>query len=152
MFESWERAFTLYEFCYKTMGDEGEVSDEQLAGYFGEPRPLYLPLPVGPPTPPKSLAAVPTQGFVEMVYSVTERGQIQQLTTVASEPPGLMDYKVHRAMRNARFRPRIEEGVTVETPNLVYRHRFEYYPLPKPVESSHEESAQEQGITAPEAG
>jgi tetratricopeptide (TPR) repeat protein len=152
MFESWERAFTLYEFCYKTMGEEGEVSDEQLAAYFGEPRPLYLPLPAGPPTPPESLAAVPTQGFVEMVYSVTERGKIQQLTTVASEPPGLMDFKVHRAMRNARFRPRIEEGVTVKTPNLVYRHRFEYYPLPEPADSSDEESAQEGGITAPEAG
>ena len=84
--------------------------------------------------------------------SVTARGKIQQLNPVASEPPGLMDYKVHRAMRNARFRPRIEEGVTVKTPNLVYRHRFEYYPLPKPADSSDEESAQEGGITAPEAG
>ena len=152
MFDSWERAFTLYEFCYKTMGEEGQVPEEQLTAFFGEPRPLYLPLPAGPPAPPESLAAVPTEGFVELVYSVTERGRIRKLTTVASEPPGLMDFKVHRAMRKARFRPRIEAGVAVKTPNLIYRHRFEYYPLPEASKSSEGESAQEPGNTAPEAG
>jgi tetratricopeptide (TPR) repeat protein len=152
MFESWERAFTLYEFCYKVLGEEGEATDEQLTTYFGEPRPLYLPLPDGPSTPPADLSAVPTQGFVEMVYSVTEKGRIRKLTTVASEPPGLMDFKVHRAMRTARFRPRIEAGVAVTTPNLIYRHRFEYYPLPEEVDKSAKESAQGSDNAAPEAG
>jgi outer membrane biosynthesis protein TonB len=71
-----------------------------------------------------------------MAYTVTERGQVQKLKTVASEPPDLMDFKVRKAMRHARFRPRIEAGVAVSTPNLIYRHRFQYFPLTKAADAS----------------
>lgn len=151
MFERWSRAFTLYEFSYKIMAEEGQATQEQLASYFGEPRPLYLPLPGGPTASPASILAVPTQGFVEMAYTVTERGQIRKLTTVASEPPDLMDFKVRKAMRTARFRPRIEAGVAVSTANLIYRHRFEYFSLPETVDSSAKQSAQGEENAAPEA-
>lgn len=50
------------------------------------------------------------------------------------------------------FRPRIEAGVAVTTPNLIYRHRFEYYPLPEEVDKSAKESAQGSDNAAPEAG
>jgi tetratricopeptide (TPR) repeat protein len=151
LFERWTRAFTLYEYGYKIMAEQGQATEEQLASYFGEPRPLYLPLPGGPTAPPTGFLAVPTQGFVEMAYTVTERGQIRKLKTVTSEPPELMDFKVRKAMRHARFRPRIEAGITVSTPNLMYRHRFQYFPLPEAADPSAERSARSGENAAPDA-
>ena len=152
LFERWTRAFTLYEFSYKMVAEQGQATEEQLASYFGEPRPLYLPLPGGPTAPPTGFLAVPTQGFVEMAYTVTERGQVQKLKTVASEPPELMDFKVRKAMRHARFRPRIEAGIAVSTANLIFRHRFQYFPLPEVADPSAKRSTRSGENLAPEAG
>ncbi len=59
---------------------------------------------------------------------MTPLGEVTDLKTVASEPEGMMDFKVRRGMRVARFRPRLDGDAPVASPNQIYRHTFTYYP------------------------
>jgi hypothetical protein len=48
----------------------------------------------------------------------------------------MMDFKVRRGMRVARFRPRLDGDTPVASPNQVYRHTFTYYPSYPSAESA----------------
>ena len=69
-----------------------------------------------------------TEGYVEVGYTVDDRGLVGDLTTLGSQPEGLLDFKVRKALRMARFRPRFDGDVPVTTTNLKYRHTFSYFP------------------------
>src|SRR5262249_35648636 len=106
--------------------------DAEIARYFGVPDAstcigcvLWLPLPAPPTTPPKLKQSVAT-GHVELSYTVTDRGDVDDLTTVSSEPEGKMDTKVRRAFRAARFRPRYDGDVAVTTKDVKYVYQFPY--------------------------
>ena len=43
----------------------------------------------------------------------------------------MMDIKVRRGLRVARFRPRFEGDNPVAAPDQIYRHTFTYYPHPE---------------------
>lgn len=128
LFEKYSRAFPLYQYAHKLLSESTTATGTEVQEYLGTPAPLYLPMPPGPKTPPLEMAATPAEGYVELSYSVTERGTVADLKTLGSEPEGLMDIKVRRGMRAARFRPRFEADAPVETTGLTYRYTFHYYP------------------------
>jgi len=128
LFEKWERASALYQHVRERMREEVGLSEADIASYFGQPMPLYLPLPDNPSPPPADMRRNPVEGYVEVGYTVTNRGNVTALNTLASEPEGMMDIRVRRAFRAARFRPRYEADEPVATENLKYRHRFLYFP------------------------
>ncbi len=141
LFEKYSRAFELYGRVQALMVEDAGLTTEDIERYFGQPMPLYLPMPPNPDPPDPTLTVRATEGYVELGYTISDRGEVRDLETLASEPPGMMDIKVRRAMRVARFRPRFENGEPVATPLLKYRHRFVYYPAPEPPVHEPEASA-----------
>jgi TonB family protein len=127
MFDKPSRATPVYVHARQLMRDKAALTDAQIEAYF-QPTVLYRPIPDNPPAPPPALRANPTEGHVEVNFTVSEVGEVGEMKTVSSEPEGLMDIKVRRGMRAARFRPRFEGDTPVTAPNQVYRHTFVYYP------------------------
>ena len=117
-------ANTLYAHLYEEMAKNG---DDPVA-FFGQPELLYLPLPQNPKPPPVSKRQQVTTGSVQLGFQVSSSGRIRQLETLASEPEGLMDFRVRRSMRLAVYRPMLLEGVAVAAEDQFYTHEFSYYP------------------------
>ncbi len=143
LFEKYDRAFELYGRVQSLLVTDAGLAPEELDRYFGQPMPLYLPMPDNPAAPPAALRNRRTEGYVDLGYTVTERGNVTRLETLGAEPPGLMDVKVRRAMRIARFRPRFVDGEPVATDRLKYRHRFLYYPKPAEPEPETEDAPED---------
>jgi len=131
MFDKPARATPVYVHARQQMREKAAMTDEQIATYF-QPTVLYRPIPDNPSAPPAALRTNPTEGHVEIGFTVTENGEVGDMKTLSSDPEGLMDIKVRRGMRAARFRPRFEGDTPVATTNQVYRHTFVYYPRPEP--------------------
>jgi tetratricopeptide (TPR) repeat protein len=128
LFDKWSRAAPLYAHVQELLRDKAGYTPERLAPLFGQPNPLYLALPDGPIPPPPNLRGPRTEGYVEVGYTVDDRGLVGDLKTIGSQPEGLLDFKVRKALRGARFRPRFEGENPVITKNLTYRHTFSYFP------------------------
>jgi len=127
LFDHDEYAFKLYVHARQLMRTKAGLNDEEIAAYFKPPQAIYLPIaePLAP-----TVRSNPTEGFVEVSYTLTERGECVDLKTVDSKPAGMMDTKVRRGLLVARFRPQFDGDVPVAVPNMIFRHTFTYYPHP----------------------
>ena len=123
MFEKYRRATSLYHRVWELMADDPQLRDRT----FATPTPLYLPLP-RPPGKPDGSAAAPREGVVELAIDVDERGFASGLTTVRSEPEDLMDFRVRRAVRRARYRPAFDGEASRPSTDVRVTHTFVYYP------------------------
>ena len=133
LFDKPARAVPVYVHARQLMRERAGMSEEEIAAYFGQPTPLYLPVPGNPPAPPLASRGDATSGFVDVGYSVDKEGVVGDLKTIASMPEGLMDMKVRHGVHVARFRPRFDGDTPVVTPNQTYRHTFVYYPRIDPL-------------------
>ena len=124
LFEKYNRAFPLYTRIWELL----ESDPDGLEAVFKDPTPLYLPLPP-PPTP--VLASVTEDGIVELALTVTDRGLVSDLSTLRSEPDGMMEFKVRKATRRARYRPAFVEALPVLTEDVRVEYHFPYKPDPK---------------------
>jgi TonB family protein len=140
LFEKWERAAALYAHVDSLLRTAAKLPESEITQYLGQPTPLYLPLPADPSPPPPDLRAAPKEGYVELTYSLSERGEVEELRTVGSDPEGLMDIGVRKAFRSARFRPALDHGVPIAVPSQTYRHSFSYYPRRAEVRESEVEA------------
>jgi TonB family protein len=129
LFDQDARATTLYVHARQIMRTQAGLTENQIAAYFVPPQAIWLPIaePLAP-----SVRANPTEGFVEVSYTLTEHGECIDLKTIDSSPAGLMDTKVRRGLRVARFRPQFNGDTPVAAPNMIYRHTFTYYPSTPP--------------------
>ena len=68
------------------------------------------------------------QGNITITYEVSTRGRAADMKLVEAQPPEFerMKNTVQREIRRRIFRPRLEEGQVVATPNQVLVHRFFY--------------------------
>ena len=68
------------------------------------------------------------QGTVSLSYEVSSRGRAENLELVEAQPPEFerMANTVQREVRRRIFRPRLEDGEVVSTPDLVFVHKFFY--------------------------
>ena len=126
LFEKYNRAFPLYTRIWELL----ESDPEGLDAVFKAPTPLYLPLPT-PPTP--ATGSTTEDGIVELALTVTDRGQVSDLSTLRSEPDGMMEFKVRKATRRARYRPAFVEALPVLTEDVRIEYRFPYKPDGKTV-------------------
>jgi tetratricopeptide (TPR) repeat protein len=120
LFEKTRRSDPLYQHAYELLA---MVPEFDAVGYFAEPKLLHFPLP----SDPAYDSGTETLGFVEVAYDITDTGHIRSLKTVASEPDGLMEFRVRKSMRAARYRPVLIDGVRINSPNRSFRHEFTYY-------------------------
>lgn len=124
LFDKTQRAGPLYGHAWELLAG---IATFDVVSYFAEPRLLYYPAPAAPTPPPPEQRGEPITGFVEVAFDVTTDGQVRSLTTVASEPDGLMDFRVRKSLRVARYRPMLVDGVPVGKSGHTYRHEFPYY-------------------------
>jgi hypothetical protein len=125
IFERWRDAQTLYRYArqlWLERGGDAEVVD----AHFEQPVPIYLPLPAATRQSRSAPDQIVRTGFVELQFSVNERGRTYDVRAVESEPADMLDVRSVRAMRSGIFRPRITAEGTVDTRGLVHRHSFSY--------------------------
>jgi len=74
-------------------------------------------------------------GKIVAAYSVSSRGDTVNIRLTEVEPAGLeeMEYAVTREMRRLIHRPRMANGVAVDTHDKTYTHEFFYRPSDVPV-------------------
>ena len=124
MFEKHARATSLYRRVWELLQDNAPL----LAQTFDSPTPLYLPLPQNPKKPERAGDDDAKQGVIELSIDVDERGFVSRIDTLRSEPEQLMDFKVRRAVRRARYRPAFDGQTPQATSDLRVTHAFVYYP------------------------
>ncbi len=122
IFGKHDRATTLYRHVWELL----QAKPDQLAGIFDVPTPLYLPLP-GDPDNDDVATGRPRSGVVELSFRVDESGGVSGIATLRSEPRDLMDVKVRRAVRRARYRPVFDGQNTLATEDVRVSHEFMYY-------------------------
>lgn len=148
MFDKQVRALSLYRRVWELL----EQRPSLLAQTFAAPSELYLPLPK-PPTGQRSTPSAEEpahNGVVELSVDINERGVVSRIDTVRSEPPDLMDFKVRRSVKQARYRP-VFDGETLQGANDVrVTHTFVYYPSESAERSSNREAAR-RPVEAPPA-
>jgi periplasmic protein TonB len=98
------------------------------------PVPAPAPEPVGetrdalvvtPPRPSYPPAAVRNRqnGWVEVEFTVTEAGSVQNVRVINSEPPRVFDREAIRAVQQAKFEAKLERGQPVSS---TLRRRIEF--------------------------
>lgn len=138
LFERTREAYPLYQIAFEMLQT---VADFPTEAYFGEPRLIHFPAPSDPPPP--DVPERTEEGLVTVRFDVTDRGSPRRLETTASEPEGMMDFRVRKSIRAARFRPAIVNGVPVDTEGYTFTHHFTYYPQATLVETTEVEPAED---------
>lgn len=85
-------------------------------------------------------------GTVSYGYTVNASGRAANITHIETLPPEFTDMRdrVKRNLRHIVYRPRVEEGKMVATPDIVFIHEFYYRPedIPgKPTTTENEKQA-----------
>jgi len=125
MFDKQSRAVPLYGHVWERLA---AIEGYDVASRFAEPELLYFPRPSDPRPPPLEERGEEASGYVDLRYEITDSGYVRRLDTLASEPEGLMDFRVRKSMRLARYRPMLVDGVPVSRDAVEYRYEFSYYP------------------------
>lgn len=76
-----------------------------------------VPLSMLPPQYPASARARDIEGWVDVLFAVSERGQVSEAQVIESIPPEVFDQAALDAVMRWRFRPVMEDG----EPVTVYR-------------------------------
>jgi hypothetical protein len=115
---------------YKDVWEQLSTDDERLAlrdELFRDPVPVWTePLPEFAGDSSKSRSDIRT-GRVVVDFSVSEGGRVRELRSEAF-PPEFTDMlrTVHRQIRQRVYRPRVVDGVPVESADLKFEHPFSY--------------------------
>ena len=56
------------------------------------------------------------------------RGKITNIETLRTEPRGMMETKIKREIKRARYRPAFEKGKARSLNDVRLEHRFTYFP------------------------
>ena len=132
LWEKYSRANPLYAHAY---GMVDEIEGVDPAEVFASPKLLHFPAPQPPKMPPPHLRGPQQKGVVEVTFAVSKNGYVRGLNTVVSEPEGMMDFRVRKSLRQARYRPTLLEGVPTANPQHSYQYNFAYFPKNAPEES-----------------
>ena len=124
LFDKTQRSVPLYAHAWELLE---EIEGFDVVSYFAQPQLLYFPEPGTPRSVAASQRGEQTTGYVEIAFDVTDTGYVKNLKTVASEPDGLMDFRVRKSLRVARYRPMLVDGVPLAKETHTYRHEFPYY-------------------------
>lgn len=115
-------------------GEEPRLSAQREA-YFARPARITGPrLPEAVDATGKDQAAVPRaaagyeNGLVVARFTVDTDGLAREATIIESNPPGLLDSRVLKALAGGSFRPSISDGKVVRSEDVLFRHEFRYLP------------------------
>lgn len=82
-------------------------------------------------------------GTVSYGFIVDAAGRPSNIEHIETRPPEFEDMRerVRRNLRYLVYRPRLDEGEAVSTPDIVFTHEFYYRPEDIPVQSSETDSS-----------
>jgi len=127
--DSQNRARKLYKQVWDLLSANEEFIAQRTA-WFQNPvaiRAEILPLFAGNAAPGNPARNDILSGKIVVDYTVSARGRIRDLRTEAF-PPEFTDMQrvVHRAIRSRTHRPRVVDGVPVQSDDLHFEHDFDY--------------------------
>ena len=123
MFEKHTRATSLYRRVWELLQSKPDLRDRT----FAHPTPLYLALPSDPSKPDSADEDDAQEGVIELSVDIDPRGFVSHIDTLRSEPKDLMDFKVRRALKRARYRPAFDGLNPLATEDVRIKHSFVYY-------------------------
>ena len=123
MFEKHSRATSLYRRVWELLQSKPDLRNST----FAEPTPLYLALPSDPTKPDRADEDEAQEGVIELSVDIDPRGFVSHIDTLRSEPKDLMDFKVRRALKRARYRPAFDGLKPLATADVRIKHSFVYY-------------------------
>jgi tetratricopeptide (TPR) repeat protein len=85
-------------------------------------------------------------GTVSYGFTVNAAGKAIDVVHIETQPPEFEDMsaRVRRNLRQLVYRPRLEDGTMVPTPELTFTHEFYYRPEDVPTKSSEESEESEE--------
>lgn len=98
---------------------------ERQTRLFGAPTPLFLPLPSDPGFRLRRVG-MHRDGIVHLALTVTHRGHVVRSKSLEVAPRNIMEYKVRKAAKRARFRPAFREGQPVKVRGHPLRYTYSY--------------------------
>ena len=104
-----------------------EANPAHQAEVFEKPNALYLRLPPDPAQVSEPLGA-PRDGVVRLALTVSHRGDVLGRKTLRSEPHNIMEFRLRKAAKEARYRPAFEAGDPVPRRDLKLEFKYQYYP------------------------
>lgn len=108
-----------------------EGHPEQRRRTFEEPTPLYLRLPMDPVRRAdggrESRGGGAMDGVVQLALTITHRGDVVGRRTLRAEPRNLMEFRVRRAAKLARYRPAFRDGDPVPRRGFKLEFNYKYY-------------------------
>ncbi len=78
---------------------------------------------VATPTYPQQAARNRAEGWVEVEFTVTAEGSVENVRVVRADPPRIFDREAVRSIERSTFKPRVENGVPVSSSG---RRRIEF--------------------------
>ncbi len=83
-----------------------------------------IPLVRVPPQYPVRAAERGIEGYVVMRFTISAAGTVKDPVVVDSEPARIFDRAAIRAIKKWKYKPKIEDGVAVERPNIEVKLAF----------------------------
>lgn len=83
-----------------------------------------LPMVKVSPEYPSQAAIKGTEGFVDVVFDVTETGATENIQIVHAEPEKIFNSAVLKSVARWKYKPKMEEGVAMKMYGLRERIRF----------------------------
>ena len=92
---------------------------------FEKPTPLFLPLPSDPGYRLRRLGTH-RDGIVHLALTVTHRGDVVGSRSLEVAPRNLMEFRVRKAAKRARFRPAFRDGQPVKVRGHPLKYVYSY--------------------------
>ena len=65
-------------------------------------------------------------GYVTAQYDIDASGRVRNIRIIESDPAGILDKRIRMMLSRRYYRPRIIDGIPVETKNKLIQHQFNY--------------------------
>ena len=97
--------------------------DLSLSGYSQDGE--YLPIRHVRPNYPNRALQRGIEGYVILIFTVTETGTIEDAKVHEADPAGIFDRAALQAAEKFKYRPRVIDGVAIRVEGVKYRFTFE---------------------------
>jgi protein TonB len=77
-----------------------------------------------PPQYPQAALSKGVEGYVDVMFDVTELGTTDNIRIIAYEPSSVFNRSVIKAITNWKFKPNVVDGAPVRTQDVRDRVRF----------------------------
>ena len=147
IFDKWTAAALRYRQAQTHLLEAG-WEPPAVDALFAAPEPVILHLPETR-VPSDRTGLEPQLGFIDYRYRVNTRGRAFEVEITDFGPEDLLNFRLKRALKEARFRPIMVAGEAVDSDWLEARHEFPFLGAPPEPEAEPEAEAKAEGDALP---